>query len=66
MWSRNRLAIGPEALERRMAEQKAKAADGKPQRKGLMGWMSEKAEAAQAAAARFCSSTFIIPLFDCR
>jgi YidC/Oxa1 family membrane protein insertase len=39
--------IGPEALERRMAEQKARAADGKPQRKGLMGWMNEKAEAAQ-------------------
>jgi len=39
--------IGPEALERRMAEQRAKMADGAPQRKGLMGWMNEKAESAQ-------------------
>jgi YidC/Oxa1 family membrane protein insertase len=39
--------IGPEALERRMAEQRAKMAEGGPQRKGLMGWMNEKAESAQ-------------------
>ena len=41
--------IGPEALERRMAEQRAKIAanEGKPQRKGLMAWMNEKAEGAQ-------------------
>jgi YidC/Oxa1 family membrane protein insertase len=41
--------IGPEALERRMAEQRAKMAanDGKPQRKGIMAWMNEKAEQAQ-------------------
>jgi YidC/Oxa1 family membrane protein insertase len=41
--------IGPEALERRMAEQRAKLAanDGKPQRKGIMGWMNEKAAQAQ-------------------
>jgi YidC/Oxa1 family membrane protein insertase len=39
--------IGPEALERRMAEQRAKAAEGKPQRKGVMGWINEKAQSAQ-------------------
>jgi YidC/Oxa1 family membrane protein insertase len=41
--------IGPEALERRMAEQREKMAanGGKPQRKGIMGWMNEKAEQAQ-------------------
>src|SRR5215208_1384385 len=39
--------IGPEALERRMAEQRAKMAEGKPQRKGIMGWMNEKAAQAQ-------------------
>lgn len=41
--------IGPEALERRMAEQRAKMAanEGKPPRKGVMGWMNEKAEQAQ-------------------
>jgi YidC/Oxa1 family membrane protein insertase len=41
--------IGPEALERRMAEQRAKIAanEGKPQRKGIMAWMNEKAERAQ-------------------
>jgi len=39
--------IGPEALERRMAEQRAKMASGQPQRKGIMGWMNEKANQAQ-------------------
>jgi len=41
--------IGPEALERRMAEQREKMAanEGKPQRKGVMAWMNEKAERAQ-------------------
>jgi YidC/Oxa1 family membrane protein insertase len=39
--------IGPEALERRMAEQRAKMAEGKPQRKGIMGWMNDKAAQAQ-------------------
>jgi YidC/Oxa1 family membrane protein insertase len=41
--------IGPEALERRMAEQRAKMAEneGKPQRKGIMAWMNEKAAQAQ-------------------
>jgi membrane protein insertase Oxa1/YidC/SpoIIIJ len=41
--------IGPEALERRMAEQRAKMAenDGKPKRRGLMTILSEKAEQTQ-------------------
>jgi YidC/Oxa1 family membrane protein insertase len=41
--------IGPEALERRMAEQRAKMAenDGKPKRRGLMTILNEKAEQAQ-------------------
>ncbi len=39
--------IGPEALDRRMAEQRAKIAAGGPQRKGIMGWMNDKAEAAK-------------------
>jgi YidC/Oxa1 family membrane protein insertase len=39
--------IGPDALERRMAEQRAKMADGQPQRKGIMAWMNEKASQAQ-------------------
>ena len=44
--------IGPEALERRMAEQREKMAanEGKPQRKGVMAWMNEKAERAQQTA----------------
>jgi YidC/Oxa1 family membrane protein insertase len=44
--------IGPEALERRMAEQRSRMAEneGKPKRKGLMTWMSEKAEQAQRQA----------------
>ena len=40
--------IGPDALERRMAEQREKMANGAPKRKGIMGWMSEKAEVARA------------------
>ena len=39
--------IGPEALERRMAEQREKMAQGSPQKKGIMGWMNEKAESAR-------------------
>jgi len=39
--------IGPEALERRMAEQREKMAQGAPQKKGIMGWMNEKAEGAR-------------------
>jgi YidC/Oxa1 family membrane protein insertase len=41
--------IGPEALERRMAEQRAKMAenDGKPKRRGLMTILNEKAEQTQ-------------------
>ena len=38
--------IGPDALERRIAEQKERAANQTP-KKGLMGWMNERAEAAQ-------------------
>lgn len=38
--------IGPDALEKRMAEQRAKQADnaGKPQKKGIIGSMLERAE----------------------
>ena len=39
--------IGPDAIEKRIAEQKAKAASGDPAKKGLMARMMEKAEAAQ-------------------
>ena len=39
--------IGPEALERRMAEQREKMAQGTPQKKGIMGWMNEKADGAR-------------------
>jgi YidC/Oxa1 family membrane protein insertase len=38
--------IGPEALERRMAEQNAKAANATPKR-GVMSWMTERAQAIQ-------------------
>ena len=38
--------IGPEALERRIAEQKERAANQTP-KKGIMGWMNDRAEAAQ-------------------
>jgi YidC/Oxa1 family membrane protein insertase len=38
--------IGPEALERRIAEQKARAGT-KPPRRGIMGWMTERAGSAQ-------------------
>ena len=38
--------IGPEALERQIERQKARASDPSP-KKGIMGWMSERAEAAQ-------------------
>jgi YidC/Oxa1 family membrane protein insertase len=39
--------IGPEALERRMAEQRAKTDAGEPAKKGLMARMMERAEQAQ-------------------
>jgi YidC/Oxa1 family membrane protein insertase len=39
--------IGPDALERRMAEQRAKAASGEPAKKGFMARMMERAEQAQ-------------------
>jgi YidC/Oxa1 family membrane protein insertase len=39
--------IGPDALERQMAKQREKAAQGGPQKKGFMAWMNEKASAAQ-------------------
>ncbi len=39
--------IGPEAVERRIAEHRERMAQGGPQKKGLMAWMSEKASAAQ-------------------
>ena len=39
--------IGPDALDRRMAEQRERMANGQPKRAGLMGWVSERAEAAQ-------------------
>ncbi|TMK36768.1 MAG: membrane protein insertase YidC [Actinobacteria bacterium] len=38
--------IGPEALERRMAEQNEKAANPTP-RRGVMSWMTERAQAIQ-------------------
>jgi YidC/Oxa1 family membrane protein insertase len=38
--------IGPEALERHIERQKARAAEQTP-KKGIMGWMSERAEAVQ-------------------
>jgi YidC/Oxa1 family membrane protein insertase len=37
--------IGPEALERRMAEQNQRAAS--PPKRGVMGWMTERAQAVQ-------------------
>ena len=39
--------IGPEAMERRMAEQRAKNANGAPAKKGLMARMQERAEDAR-------------------
>jgi YidC/Oxa1 family membrane protein insertase len=39
--------IGPDALEKRMAEQRAKAESGEPAKKGFMARMMEKAEQAQ-------------------
>ncbi len=39
--------IGPEAVERRIAEHRERMAQGGPQKKGLMAWMSEKASTAQ-------------------
>jgi YidC/Oxa1 family membrane protein insertase len=39
--------IGPEAVARRIAEHRERAAQGGPQKKGLMAWMNEKASAAQ-------------------
>ncbi|HTG47962.1 MAG TPA: membrane protein insertase YidC [Actinomycetota bacterium] len=38
--------IGPEALDRRMAEQRARMENQEP-KKGIMGWITERAEAAQ-------------------
>jgi YidC/Oxa1 family membrane protein insertase len=38
--------IGPEALQRQIERQKARSADQTP-KKGIMGWMSERAEAVQ-------------------
>jgi YidC/Oxa1 family membrane protein insertase len=38
--------IGPDALDRRMAEQRERMANQTP-KKGIMGWVSERAEAAQ-------------------
>jgi YidC/Oxa1 family membrane protein insertase len=38
--------IGPEALERRIQQQKARAEDPQP-RRGIMSWMTERAQAAQ-------------------
>jgi YidC/Oxa1 family membrane protein insertase len=42
--------IGPDALERRMAEQRERLASGAPRRRGVMGWMSEKMESASQQA----------------
>jgi len=39
--------IGPEAVERRIAEHRERMAQGAPPKKGFMAWMSEKASAAQ-------------------
>ena len=39
--------IGPEAVERRIAEHRERAAQGGPQKKGIMAWLNEKASAAQ-------------------
>src|SRR4029078_2876856 len=39
--------IGPEAVERRIAEHRERAAQGGPQKKGIMTWLNEKASAAQ-------------------
>ena len=43
--------IGPDALERRMAEQRAKVESGEPAKKGFMARMMEKAEQAQGQPA---------------
>jgi len=43
--------IGPDALEKRMAEQRAKAESGEPAKRGFMARMMEKAEAAQGQQA---------------
>jgi YidC/Oxa1 family membrane protein insertase len=39
--------IGPDALERRKADLQKRLAEGGPQKKGFMAWMSEKADAAR-------------------
>jgi len=39
--------IGPEAVERRIAEHREQMAKGGPQKKGIMAWINEKASAAQ-------------------
>jgi hypothetical protein len=39
--------IGPDALERAKAEQRRRAEEGGPKKKGFMTWMNEKAQAAQ-------------------
>jgi YidC/Oxa1 family membrane protein insertase len=39
--------IGPDALERAKAEQRRRAEEGGPKKKGFMAWINEKAQAAQ-------------------
>ena len=39
--------IGPEAVDRRIAEHRERIAQGGPQKKGVMAWLNEKATAAQ-------------------
>jgi YidC/Oxa1 family membrane protein insertase len=39
--------IGPDALERAKAEQRRRAEEGGPKKRGFMAWMNEKAQAAQ-------------------
>jgi YidC/Oxa1 family membrane protein insertase len=40
--------IGPEALERQIQQQRARAAQSAPPRRGFMSWMTDKAEGAQS------------------
>jgi YidC/Oxa1 family membrane protein insertase len=40
--------IGPEALERQIQQQKTRAAQSPPPKRGFMSWMTEKAEGAQS------------------
>jgi YidC/Oxa1 family membrane protein insertase len=39
--------IGPEAVERRIAEHRERVAQGGPPKKSIMGWLNEKASSAQ-------------------